>query len=95
MAHNSSSTTAAVAPHLSRNDKLRKALRELHVDALLDSTPHKRPLISLVCKYIDVFAESDSDVGTTSLTFHEIDTVTRARFVNLFVDCRMAKSAKQ
>ena len=31
-------------------------------------------LVSLVCKYIDVIAESDSDVGTTSLAFHEIDT---------------------
>ena len=73
MAHNSSST-AAVAPQLSRNEKLRKVLRELHVDALPDSTPHKRPLISLVCKYIDVFAESVLDVGTTTLTFHDIDT---------------------
>ena len=26
-----------------------------------------------MCKYLDVFAESDSDVGTTSLAFHEID----------------------
>ena len=39
MAHSSSSTTAAVAPQLSRNEKLRKVLRELHADALsrLDS----------------------------------------------------------
>ena len=65
---------SAVAPQLSRNEKLRKVLRELNIDALPDSTPHKRPLISLVCKYIDVFAKSDSDVGTTNLTFHEIDT---------------------
>ena len=28
----------------------------------------------MVAKYLDVFAESDSDVGTTNLTFHEIDT---------------------
>ena len=74
MAHSSSSTTAAVSPQLSRNEKLRKVLRELHVDALPDSTPHKRPLTSLVCKYIDVFAEDDSDVGTTNITFHKIDT---------------------
>ena len=47
-------------------------LRELHVNALPDSTPHKRPLIFLVCKYIDVIAESDSDVGTMNLTFYEI-----------------------
>ena len=70
VAHNSPSTTAAVAPKLSRNVNLRKVLRELYVDALPDFTLHKRPLISLVCKYIDVFAESDSDVGTTILTFH-------------------------
>ena len=74
MAHNSPSTTAAVAHKLSLNEKLREVLRELHVDTLPDSTPHKRPLISLMCKYIDVFAENDSDVGTTNLTFHEIDT---------------------
>ena len=74
MAHNSLSRTAAVAPQLSCNEKLRKVLHELHVDAVPDSTPHKRPLISLVCKYIDVLSDSDSDVNTTNLTFHEIDT---------------------
>ena len=67
-------STAAVAPQLTRNEKLRKVFHELHIDSLPDSTPHKHPLISLVCKYIDVFAENDADVGTTSLTFHEIDT---------------------
>ena len=35
---------------------------------------HKRSLILFVCKYIDLLAECDSDVGTTSLAFHEIDT---------------------
>ena len=49
-------------------------MRELPVDALPDSTPHKLLLVSLVCKYLDIFAESDADVGTTSLVFHEIDT---------------------
>ena len=66
--------TAAVAPQLTRNEKLRKVLHELHIDSLPDSTPHKRPLISLVCKYIDVFAENDADIGMTNLTFYEIDT---------------------
>ena len=28
----------------------------------------------MVSKYLDVFAESDADVGTTNLTFHEMDT---------------------
>ena len=69
-----SPSTAATSPQLSRDEKLRKVLRELQFDALPDSTPHKRPLVSLVCKYLDIFAESDADVGTTSLAFHEIDT---------------------
>ena len=38
------------------------------------STPHKRALVSLVCNYLDIFAKSDADVGTTSLAFDEIDT---------------------
>ena len=59
---------------LSRNKKLRKVLHELQVDTLPNSTLHKRPLVSLVCKYLDVFAETNADVGTTSLTFNEIDT---------------------
>ena len=67
-------STAATNPQLSLNEKLCKVLRELQVDALPDSTPHKRSLVSLVCKYLDIFAESDADVGTTSLAFHEIDT---------------------
>ena len=41
---------------------------------LPDLTPHKRPLVSLVCKYFDIFAESDANVGITNLAFHEIDT---------------------
>ena len=61
-------------PQFSRNKKLRKVLRELQVDELPDLTPHKRPLVSLVCKYLDIFAESDADVGTTSLAFNESDT---------------------
>ena len=49
-------------------------MRKLQVEALPDSTPHKRSLVSLVCKYLDIFAESDADVGTTSVAFHESDT---------------------
>ena len=55
---------------LSRNDKLCKVLHELQIELLPDSTPHKRSFVSLVCKYFDVFADSDEDVGTTSLAFH-------------------------
>ena len=69
-----SPSTAATSPQLSRNEKLRKVLRELQVDLLLDSTPHKRPLVSLFCNYIDIVDESDADVGTTNLAFYEIDT---------------------
>ena len=69
-----SPSTAATNPQLSRNEKLRKVLRELQVDVLPDSTPSKRLLVSLVCKYLDIFAESDVDVDSTSLAFHEIDT---------------------
>lgn len=67
--------TAAFAPQLTRNKELRKVLRKLHVNLLPDFTPYKRFLISLVCKYIDVFVESDLDVGTTSFTIYKIDTV--------------------
>ena len=69
-----STSIAAVTPQLSSNQKLRNVSRELHVETLPDLTPHKRALVSLVCKNIDSFAESDTDVGTMSLTFHEIDT---------------------
>ena len=51
-----------------------KVQRELQVDALPDSTPHKQLLVLLVCKYLDIFAESDAYVSTTSLAFHKIDT---------------------
>ena len=75
IAHAANSTsTAASNPRLSRNEKLRKVLRELQVAALHDSSPHKRSLGWLVSKNLDIFAESDADVGTTSLAFHEIDT---------------------
>ena len=38
------------------------------------TAPHKHQLLTLVAAYLDVFAECDSDVGTTNLAFHEIDT---------------------
>ena len=41
------------------------------------------PMISLVCKYIDVFAERDSDVGKMSLVFDEINTA-NTRQLHLF-----------
>lgn len=70
MAFNFPNKTAVVSPQLFRNKKLRKVLRELHVNSLTDSTSHKCPKVYFVCKYIDLFAESDSDVGKTSLTIY-------------------------
>ena len=49
-------------------------LHELKIDSLSDTAPHKQQLLSLVAKYLDIFAECDSDIGTTNLTFHKIDT---------------------
>ena len=65
---------AATAPRLSYQGKLRKVLFELTVDTLDDSVPHKQKLVLLISNYLDIFAENDSDVGSTNLTIHEIDT---------------------
>ena len=70
----STSACAQSTSRLSQEDKLRKVVRELKLDDILDSAPHKSALYSRVAQFIDVFAESDSDVGTTNLVFHEIDT---------------------
>ena len=68
------SRVAALNPRLPRDAKLRKIVSELKIDSLPDSTPHKSQLLALISKYLDIFAESDSDVGVTDLAFHEIDT---------------------
>ena len=68
------SRVAALAPRLPRDAKLRKIVSELKIDSLPDSAPHKSQLLALTSKYLDIFAESESDVGVTDLTFHEIDT---------------------
>lgn len=49
-------------------------LHELKIDSLLDTTPHKQQLLSLVEHYLDIFADCDADVGSKNLTFYEIDT---------------------
>ena len=69
-----SSQATATAPRLPHESKLQKVLHELKIDSLSDTAPHKQQLLSLVAKNLDIFAECDSDVGTTNLTFHEIDT---------------------
>ena len=68
------SRIAALAPRLPRDAKLRKIIGELKIDSLPDSAAHKSQLLALASKYLDIFAESDSDVGITDLAFHEIDT---------------------
>ena len=68
------SRVAALAPRLPRDAKLRKIVGELKIDSLPDSAPHKSQLLALTSRYLDVFAESESDVGVTDLAFHEIDT---------------------
>ena len=68
-----SSQATATAPRLPHESKLRKVLHELKIDSS-DTAPHKQQFLSLVAKYLDIFAECDSDVGTTNLTFYKIDT---------------------
>ena len=46
----------------------------MKIDTLSDIAPHKQQLLSLVARYLDIFAECDADVGTTNLTFYEINT---------------------
>ena len=60
-------------PRLSHKTSL-KVMIELQIDNLPVLTLHKQPLICLIVKYIDTYAENDSDDGITSLTFYEIDT---------------------
>ena len=59
---------------LSLEEKLRKVMHELKLEKIPHYAPYKAALLSLVTKFIDGFSESDSDVGTTDLVFHEIDT---------------------
>ena len=68
------SKVAATAPRLSREEKFRKVVKELRIESLPESAPHKKQLLEMIDKFLDAFAESDADVGTTELAFHEIDT---------------------
>ena len=69
-----SSQAYATATRLPYESKLRKVLHELKINSLSDTAPQKQQLLSLVAKYLDIFAECDSDVGTTNQTFYKIDT---------------------
>ena len=85
---------AATAPRFSYQSKLRTVLFELKVEILDDSVPHKQQLVSLILNYIDIFAENDSEVGSTNLTFHEIMTRPKSvHFDNQCVDCHTVKCA--
>ena len=69
-----SSQATATTHRLPHESKLRKVLHELKIGSLSDTAPHKQQLLSLVAKYLDIFDQCYLDVGTTNLTFHEIDT---------------------
>ena len=69
-----SAQSTATASRLPLKSKLRKMLHELKIDSLSVTALHKQQLLLVVAKYLDIFAECDSDVGTTNLTFYDIDT---------------------
>ena len=68
------SKVAATAPRLSCKEKFRKVVKELRIESLPESAPHKKQLLEMIDKFLGAFSESDADVGTTELAFHEIDT---------------------
>ena len=68
------SANSAAISHLPRDEKLKKVLSDLHFDAIKLDSGVKSKLRSLIEEQLDVFAECDSDVGTTDIVFHEIDT---------------------
>ena len=69
-----SSKSAATASRLPHESKIRKVLHELKIDSLPYTAPHKKQLLSLVGKYLDILAECKSKVGASNLTFYKIDT---------------------
>ena len=56
--------------HLSREKKLKKVRFELSIDDVQRDREVKTALRKFVSKFLDSDAESDNDVGTTSLVFH-------------------------
>ena len=60
---------------LSRAEKLTKILSELkYENALNQNVTEKQQLHQLIDKHLDVFAESDEDIGQVQLIEHQIDT---------------------
>ena len=66
--------SSAAIQHLSFEEKLSKVLSDLHFDALELPPELRLKLRALIVEFIDIFAECDSDVGTTDIVLHEIDT---------------------
>ena len=56
------SNMAATAPRLSHEEKFRKVVKELRIESLPESQPHKKQLLEMIEKYLGAFAESDTDV---------------------------------
>ena len=70
----SPSSNPAAIQHIPRNEKICKVLNDLNFDAFKLDAPTKLKLREMIDKFIDVFAECDSDLGLTNVVFHEIDT---------------------
>ncbi len=61
-----------ISDRLPKERKLEKILTELQLEELDIPSSLRTKLKQLVERYIDAFAEHDSDVGRTDLAFHEI-----------------------
>ena len=68
-----SSNTAAIQ-HFLCNEKRRKVLNDFNFNAINLDASTKLKLREMVEEFIDFFAECDSDVGSSNVVFHEIDT---------------------
>ena len=88
------STNTAAINHLPRNAKLQKVLQDLHFDVIKLDAVTKSKLRELIDEHLDVFAECDSDVGSTNVVFHEIDTGDSRPFDNLRAESLTVNSAK-
>ena len=60
--------------HLPTDQKLKKVLLDHKFDAIKLDAPLKSKLHALIEEQLDDFSECDSDVGTTDIVFHEINT---------------------
>ena len=61
----------SASPH---DKKACKVLNYLNFDSIKFDAPTKLKLREIIDEFIDVFAKCDSDVGSTNVVFHEIDT---------------------